>query len=757
MEYNEYGYFAENGKEYVITDRFTPRHWYNYYFNDTYNAFSSQVGFGQGFCQDDLGRRVYVVTDRRLYVTDKESGYYFGATGLPMREKNEQFRCRHGLGYSRIICKNHGIKVETLIFVPSNGNFEVHTVTVTNERETDAKLGLIDYVDTEADGAYTPQGYNQGLGGFSAEDNAVRCRFTTEFGGKGRTHGYVFMRSDAKIVSFDTRRNAFIGVYGTKDYPEALECENGCRNTDASCEKLCLAAEVRCDLAPRETRCISFLVGYADSEGGITGAGKYLESGVPQLLFEEVVRQREDEISGVKIQTPDEKLNCAFNGFYQYATDMGSRWARVRHNGFRDIVSDTSCFGSYSPIIAWKRFVRILSYQYSNGYAPRTFIGGQIQNNNFSDCAVWLAFTAEDLINELGDLSLLDTVVPFNDRTEATVYEHIRRAVEYLYHFEGLHGLIRIWGGDWHDGMNEAGLQGKGVSVWLSIAWYRANNILIRFAKLRGDSETVLKHTEMGETMRNRIEQYGWDGEYYLTAINDFGKKIGSHENEYGKIFLNAQIWAVFSQIAPEEKLQKLFDTVYERLESPLGTRIMAPAFEKPEKHIGNICYQPKGTLLNSSVYLHPMAWMLAAEAMLGRADKVEMTMKKILPWDHTYAMTYGEPYILYNFYHGPETEYREGTPGQSFRTASTAWFVKSMINFVFGLKPTLDGLELKPCLPPSWKKCSIDKEFRNAHYHISFEQTDGKIKRITVNGEEQHGTLLPYEKGKDYLVTVFC
>ena len=156
------------------------------------------------------------------------------------------------------------------------------------------------------------------------------------------------------------------------------------------------------------------------------------------------------------IHNPDENLNLAFNGFYQYSTVMGSRWARVRHNGYRDLMSDSECTGSFAPKLAWERYKRVLTYQYSNGYAPRTFIDGQIRDNNFSDCAVWITFTGFAILHELGDPALLEEEAAFNDGTTATVYEHMRRSVDFLYHFQGVNGLVKIWGGDWNDCMNMA-------------------------------------------------------------------------------------------------------------------------------------------------------------------------------------------------------------------------------------------------------------------------------------------------------------
>ena len=167
---------------------------------------------------------------------------------------------------------------------------------------------------------------------------------------------------------------------------------------------------------------------------------------------------------------------------------------------------------------------------------------------------------------------------------------------------------------------------------------------------------------------------------------------------------------------------------------------------------------QPIGTLINEAVYLHPMAWKLAVECILKRPERLQMTLKKILPWDNTYVSTCGEPYILYNFYHGEQTGYRYGTPGQSWRTATTQWVVKSLVAFVFGLKPTMEGLRIDPCLPPDWKECSITKQFRGSVYEIFYHQEkgDGGIE-VKVNGEVIEGTLLPYEKEQTYRVDVYC
>lgn len=757
MRDKEYGYFAEGGREFVINERKTPRHWYNYYFNDTYNAFLSQVGFGEGFCQDNLGRRVRLVRDRCVYICDRERNAWHTAVGLPLSVAYDRYECHHGLGYSTMICEKNGIRSEYTVFVPAEGDCEVWSVKLTNLRKTDADLSVVAFADTDCDGAYTPQGYNSYAVDGDPELGAIALFLQGKKFGDQKADFYEYMLCGEELCGYDCRRNAFIGVYGTKEAPEAFGETVGCKNSACCTEKMCFALESACRLSPGESKTVCFRIGQAESKEQIASLRKQTTAEAVEAEWEALKSLRLGEISGVTIETPDERLNLAFNGFYKYATDMGSRWARVRHNGYRDMASDTECYGAFNPEGAWERFRRILTYQYPTGYCPRTFIDGSIKPNNFSDCAVWITFTAYALVMELGNRALLEEEVLFHDGTSATVFEHLRRAVDYLYHFQGLHGLIKIWGGDWNDGMNEAGLAGKGVSVWLTIAWVRANRMLMELAPLAHREDILPAHREMDADMRQKIEQYGWDGKYYITAINDYGEKIGSHESREGKMYLNPQLWAVFSDLAPREKLLAIMQEVDSYLETPLGTLVNRPGYTKYDPHIGNLTRQPIGTLINESVYLHPMAWKLAVECMLKRPERLQMTLKKILPWDHTDAPTCGEPYILYNFYHGEKTGYRYGTPGQSWRTATTSWVVKSLISFVFGLKPTMDGLLIDPCLPPEWKACSIQKNFRGVIYEIHYHNSGSGRMRMVVDGKELDGQVLPLpEKGKRISVDVY-
>lgn len=742
----EYGHFENGGREFVVTCRKTPRHWHNYMYNDEYVAFFSQVGFGEGFAQDGLGRRIPLVKDRMLYVVNRDTGVWSSANGLPMRDAFDAYECRHGLGYTVLTAVKDGVRTELTFFVPEEGRREIWRVRAVNEGEKPARLSLIPFVDTDADDSYRPQAYNTDYGNFDAAHGAVWGHFFQAYESDDPAPMYAYMLSDAEPAGFCARRNAFIGVYGNKLCPEALEEKRGLRGEEVLGEKLCLALDIHADLQPGEEKAFTVVIGAERTLSDLT-AVRAMAAGSEGLLSA-IREKRAEEISGLSITTPDARLNDAFNGFYQYATCMGSRWARVRHNGYRDMTSDTECLSSFNAELARARFRRILSYQYENGYAPRTFIGGRICDNNFSDCAVWIPFALDAILRETGDLSFLNEVVPFNSGAMGTVYEHARRSVEFLSGFTGPDGLVRIWGGDWNDCMNRAGLGGKGESVWLSIAWIRACKMLIRIARLSGHDADADALEPVLKQMNRAVDARGWDGEWYLTAIDDEGRDIGSRENEEGKIFLIPQLWAVLADLDDKARVKTAMESANRLLEAPLGTRVSWPAYTHIDNRIGSVTQKSAGVHENGGIYLHTMAWRLAVDAMLGDAARVERDIRQMVPWDQTYAPTEGEPYMLFNSYFGDQTGYRYATPGQSWRTASTQWFVKAMTLYVFGLQPDIDGLHIHPCLPASWNACAATKTLRGCEYRVTYTRTGAFS--VTADGERiPDGGALPLKPGR--------
>jgi cellobiose phosphorylase len=250
-------------------------------------------------------------------------------------------------------------------------------------------------------------------------------------------------------------------------------------------------------------------------------------------------------------------------------------------------------------------------------------------------------------------------------------------------------------------------------------------------------------------------EYDGWDGEYYLDAYNDHDDKIGSKENQEGRIYLIPQLWAVLSDIGDGKRQSEAMDAVEKYLADPLGIRISDPPYTKYDPNIGVMTTKYPGIHENGGVYLHTIAWKIAADAMLKRADKVEAGIETMLPFRNKVVNGRAEPYMLCNSYFGVQTGYRYGTPGQSWRSASSPWFMMALVRYVYGLQPEMEGLRIDPCLPPSWKNPEITKMFRGTQYHIRYENHGPRVKQILVDGKPIDGNILPPIGKKRCAVTV--
>lgn len=749
---NKYGSYSSDGKEFIITEKDIPRNWYNYLWNDDYITFISQTGAGNGCFQCPMGERIELVSDRCLFLLEDDR--HWGVSGLPVEELYDKYSCTHGLGYTMIHTENYKIATDLAVFVPNHGYGELWKLKLKNLSAEDRKVRVMGYCGTDIDEKYSRQGYNTNKIDYYEDINGLLFKGYAELFGKVNTCYYSYMALSEKLDGYNGSVNEFIGPYGSFAHPKAVE-RGFLTNVGCNGEKIGLSLEKHIEMKPGEEKEIVFICAISFSENAIKESVDYYSD--PKNFdkeLEAVKKKFASQISGVTIQTPDQELNKMFF-WLKHQANLGSRWARVRHNGFRDMTSDCECLAAFNPDLALERFKRVLEFQYSNGYAPRTVKNGKICDNNFSDNGVWITFTANAILSELGDIKILDIPVKFNDGSTGTIYEHVRRSVEFLYHFRGNHNLIKIWGGDWNDCMNYAGIEGKGVSIWLSLAWLRANDMFSKIAELHGNKEDAGIARLRSKEMRDLIEKHGWDGEYYLCAYGDEGDKIGSHTNKEGKMFLIPQIWAVFSNVSNCGREITAMDSVKKYLSTPLGTVVSNPPYTEYDAKVGSVTKKVAGMHENGGVYLHTIAWKIAADAILKRATEVEADLETILPFRNKIVDGRAEPYVLCNSYFGIQTGYRYGTPGQSWRTAAGQWLEKAIVNYVYGLMPEIEGLRVSPCLPPSWKKCGIKKRFRDAVYEISFENHGTNIKEILVNGEAINGNILPYKSGEKYFVVV--
>ena len=348
-----------------------------------YITFTSQVGTGEGVLQDNKGKRMRLVHGRAVYIAEGEEFYL--ANALPVEEERQEYSCTHGFGYSVIHMKKNDISTDYGLFVPRIEDAKLGTelswVTLKNESAQTRTLSVISYVDTEVDAVYTPQGYTQRVTSYNKDLEAIYVQLRPSAWSGEEVIFRAGMLCSEPISHYDCAKNAFIGMYGNAVTPKALTRTGHCTDSTCSCEKACFALETEVTLTPGEQKRVLFACVVADSDEKIAAlrANYLTDEGFDKALAE-VKAHYEDTLCDLHIETPFEDLDYLCNGWLPYVTNMGSRWARVRHNGYRDMTSDTECLAAFNPALAAERIKRVLTYQYSNGYAPRTFSDGAIRD-----------------------------------------------------------------------------------------------------------------------------------------------------------------------------------------------------------------------------------------------------------------------------------------------------------------------------------------------------------------------------------------
>ncbi|WFB37418.1 hypothetical protein P3T73_06550 [Kiritimatiellota bacterium B12222] len=749
------GHFSADGNAYEITTARPPRPWNNYLWNKEYVSIFSHLAQGESFSQDAMGRRIPLVAARMCFLYDVVYGSCWSANALPDPQASEDFRCIHGRGDSVIESTRHGVKTSFRCFVPEQGRQEIWTLRIENLSERDRHLSVMPMVDTLMDGYDKPQAYYMSSGTFLEELGAVVLQNRVDFEG-ANPFAYNYLLCNAAVDGFDTAQRDLFGT-GTWQRPDAV-FQGQLTNSKAEMEKPLLAISVPVTVPAGESVVLQIVVGTALSRDEISEVKlRYMSDVAVEKAHARMMEAIDVDLTGPRFKTPFSDLDVFASQWLPRQISLGARWARVRHNGFRDMVQDIGAMVSWNPESAWVHLQRILSFQHADGHAPRTWLDGKILDKDFSDNHVWIAYTVHQLIMETGDLALLDLEIPFNDGSSASLYEHVKRAVNYLWEDRAQFGLCKIRSGDWNDCMDLTGPKGKGVSIWLSQAWVLANQQFADLARASGRGEDATLAEERGKEMKHNLNTHGWDGRYYVRAFSDTGDVLGSHLNQQGTLFLNTQTWAVLSGSAPAERALQILEESERLLESDIGIRCVKDAYACFDPTVGLMSLKKPGVQENGGVYLHTCTFKLIADCMLKRADAVEKLLLNILPFrQHEVYPRDGEPYVFCNGYYALEGSPRYGKCGQSWGTGTAGWFYTGLLNHVFGLQPEWAGLRVNPCLPPSWTECAVTRKFRETTYEVSYErQGPGTDCRVEIDGQVVENKLLPLAKGQRIEVKV--
>ncbi len=781
----KYGYFSQDGKEYVMTTPRTPRPWINVISNGDYGLTISQTGGGYSWRTHAQLNRITrweqdLIKDewgKYLYLRD-EKGNVWSAGWKPVCHEPDHYECRHGIGHSVITSQNFGVESTLLMFVPNDEPLEIWKLTLRNRSRQPKKLGLFSFFEwglgqapdwhREFHKSFIETNYDANLHALFATKRLWEV--PTDRGHWNTDWGYVAFHSvNVKPHSFDGDKESFIGMYGNQREPQAVR-EGKLHKRVGNWLDAIASLQANVTLAAGEEKTIVFTLGATqEREEAASLIQKYRAIAEVDAAFANVKQRWEDLLGTVEIDTPDEAMNVMLNTWLKYQAISGRLWGRTAYYqtggayGFRDQLQDSQIFLPIDAAQTKKQILLHARHQFKDGtvyhwWHPISEIG---LHTTISDNLLWLPFVLTNYLHETNDFSLLDCRESFVDEKEpASLYDHCCRALDKALERFSPRGLPLIGACDWNDGLSAVGLEMKGESVWLGHFLHYILNDFAVIAERHNDHTRAQNYRERARLLKEKINELAWDGEWYYRATKDSGEKIGSKENEEGRIFLNAQTWAVISGVAEGERAQQVMNMVEQHLEHKAGPLLLYPGYKTPDKYIGYLSRYATGMRENGGVYTHAATWAVIAEAMLGRGENAFRMFSKINPVHRGKKPDeyVAEPYVTPGNIDGPGSRFY-GRGGWTWYTGSAAWLFKVGLEWILGIRATFDGLVIDPCIPSAWKGFTVRRTFRGATYLIEVnnpQHMQRGVKEVWIDGARHEGKCMPvFAEGETHRVVV--
>jgi cellobiose phosphorylase len=788
----EFGRFSDDGREFVITDVRTPSPWINYLENGRYFATISGNGGGISYDRSPLHGRItrYRINDvphdrpgKYIYVKDRDTGEVWSLTWQPVgREPAAAYRVAHGFGYTRAEAEVEGIASSVVFFVPADDDREIWKAVLTNRSGRARRLAVVGYVELALghalvdlinqcdDQHFNRAHFEKGLDALFA----TKTYWVTETRGTQHQENkewdrWAYFTVNRPVAAYETVRERFIGPFRSESNPIALE--RGLGSEDMDCGNAVAALEVDLEIAPGESADVIFSLGViAKPEFKRTKAavlGKYRDAASVDAALDRVREGWDRFFSHTRAATPDAEADVFLNFWTPYqakvAFDVGRvasfyYWGIGRGFGYRDTAQDTIAIAIADAARARERVGLLARQMRRDGKVYHHFYGdGQGEFTEHCDDPLWFILAATEYLKETGDFGLLDAAEPFLDGGEGTVLDHLMAVAGFAGANLGPHGLPRFGRGDWNDTLDYIGGKDGGESVWGAMFYVAMLDRLIElldFVKAGGRGGAA---RELRGRLAGAIEAHAWDGDWYIRAFGEAGRKIGSKANAAGRIFINTQSWAVIAGLPDRARLVRAMDSLAERLDTPYGPKICAPAFREIDPAIGLITRCVPGKKENGAVFCHPAAWAIQAECLLGRGERAYAYFKKLLPGRIDQATFSAEPYV-YSQYITSDEHPAAGKASHSWQTGTAAWMYRVAYDHILGVRPSYAGLVIDPVVPRSWTRFRVERVFRGARYIVEVENPDGVergVRSIEVDGERVDGPIAPRPAGPVRRVSV--
>ena len=746
---------------------------------------------------DSVGRYFYILDGKTVW----NPGW------KPCKTPLDSYECRHGLNYTRITGAKNKVRASVLFFVPLGVKAEIQLLTLTNESREKKTLKLFSYAEwclwnAATDGENFQRNLSTGEVEVERVNEFTSIYHKTEY--KERRNHYAYYSVNSLVNGYDTDRESFVGLYNELSEPQAVQ--DG-KATDSLAHGWSPIAShyIEVELAPGESRDFIFVLGYEENEQEkkfanananalLTSLGERDHHIINKERAHEVIRRFatveaveaafaelnalwDELLSKYHIESADERLNRMVNIWNQYQcmiTFCMSRSASFfesgvgRGMGFRDSNQDLVGFVHQIPSRARQRIIDIASTQFPDGgcyhqYQPLTKRGNNDIGGGFNDDPMWLIFGTTAYIRETGDFSILDEMVPWDNEqgTEVSLMEHLRISFNHVVNNLGPHGLPLIGRADWNDCLNlncfsndpNESFQttgnktegSKAESLMIAGLFVFCGRQFVELCKVCGIDSKAYENAI--EAMCKAVEEFGWDGEWYLRAYDYYGNKVGSHENEEGKIFIESQGWCAMARIGAENGLpEKALDSAAQLLDSEHGMVLNWPAYTTYHIELGEQSTYPAGYKENGGIFCHNNPWVIIAQTEAGRGNDAWELYRKIAPaWIKNQDLHKVEPYVYCQMVAGKEAA-KPGEGKNSWLTGTAAWNWLTISQHILGIRPSYEGLVVNPCIPSDLKEYKVTRKWRDAAYVITVKNPNGKQR-------PDQPTVLPYAPGHHEVV----
>ena len=786
----QYGYFDEQAREYVITNPDTPAPWANYLGSPEYGAIITVNAGGYSFVRSGAAGRIlrYIFNQfdepgRYLYLRDEETGDFWSASWKPVKKPLGEYRteCRHGTAYTEFISEYADIRSRALYYVPSGATHEVWSLEVENLSDRPRKISVFAYAEFTTESFYT-----QDLVNMQYTQFITRTEFRGDYilqrinefchrnpDGSNGSERFLGI-AGAKVISWTGRREQFLGR-NRFDAPKAVA--DGCCDDSLNYNgNPCGALQVCLDLPAREKKQVAFLLGQKTESEARALLDRYQDvPGTVAAEKEALIQYWHGELENLKVNTPDSRFNAmvnTWNAFQCFITFVWSRAASLIYcgerngYGYRDTVQDIQGIIHLDPELARKQLTFMLSAQVHHGAGlplvkythnpghedtpeQESYVKETGHPHYRADDALWLFPTVYKYIAETGNLAYLEEEIPFADYDTGTVREHLKRAIDFSMHHLGPHGMPAGLHADWNDCLR---LGATGESTFVAFQLYYALNIMQIFCKdepeyidsLRAEADKLLKI----------INSTCFEGDRFIRGYTEEGQIIGSKRDREASMWLNPQSWAVISGGATEVQAETIMETVHAKLNTPYGLEIMSPAYRFEAFEGARMDLFNPGTKENGSIFCQTQGWAILAEALLGHGDRAFAYFAESSPasFNDDADRRVIEPYVHGQFIEGHDSPFA-GRSHVHWLTGTASTVMVGCVEGILGLRPTPEGILVKPAIPKEWDSLTIEKLFRGRKLIITVDNSahhQGNPVKYILNGTIRPVDVIPAEELAD-------